>query len=201
MLGFLLWAFGSENRSCHLCSCAEQSSEYPAFVESLGEILEGAQSEDSIVLLEYLNTDVGNDSETCWGVIRRNGPLDLNLRWCSGIGLRCKTQFVYNKHHHNLPFRSSFFSLKVYIGLHFLFSSLSSLLALFFPFCSPLFPFFNFSFVSSTACATFHLHAFVLVSSFSSPFLHLSLPILFFPSCPFLFMHPLFTLKWEKICM
>lgn len=98
---FYLWmrllivcAFGSENRSCHLCSC-----EYPAFVESLGEMLEGAQSEDSVVLLEDFNTDVGNDSETCWGVIRRNGLVDLNLRWCSGIGLRCKTQFVYNKHH------------------------------------------------------------------------------------------------------
>lgn len=39
---FYLWmtllivcTFGSENRSCHLCSCAKQSSEYPAFVESL----------------------------------------------------------------------------------------------------------------------------------------------------------------------
>lgn len=63
------------------------------------EMLEGAQSEDSVVLLEDLNTDVGNDSEACWGVIRRNGLLDLNLRWCSGIGLRCKTQLVYNKHH------------------------------------------------------------------------------------------------------
>lgn len=85
------------------------------------------------------------------------------------------------------------YSLKVYIGLHFLFFSLFS--------SCPFLPFLLSSLSFFSTCPTFRLHAFLLVSSFSSPFLHLYLPILFFPSYPFLFIHPLFTLKWENICM
>ncbi|KAK3530526.1 hypothetical protein QTP86_027890 [Hemibagrus guttatus] len=55
------------------------SVEYPTILETLRGVLEGAPTEDSIVLLEDFNTHVGNDTDTWRGVIGRNSPPDLNL--------------------------------------------------------------------------------------------------------------------------
>lgn len=51
---------------------------YPAFLESLGRVLEGAPTGESTVKLGDFSAHMGNDSMTWRGVIGRSGLLNLN---------------------------------------------------------------------------------------------------------------------------
>lgn len=62
---------------------------------SLGGVLEGAPTRDSIVLRVDLNAYVGNDCDSCKGVTGRNGLLDLNPSGAV-IGLLCLTNIMSN---------------------------------------------------------------------------------------------------------
>ena len=68
------WGAGSD---CCLC-LQNDSSEYPALLESLAGVLESAPNGDSFILLGDFNAHMGNDSVTWRGVIGRNGLSDLN---------------------------------------------------------------------------------------------------------------------------
>ena len=54
------------------------SAEYPAFLESLGGVLESAPTGDSVIVLGDFSAHVGSDSATRRGVIGRNSLPDLN---------------------------------------------------------------------------------------------------------------------------
>lgn len=79
---------------------------YQDFLESLGGVLDGALTGDSIVLLGNFSAHVGNASETWKGMIGRNGPLGLNpsgvqlLDFCASYHLSImNTMFEYEGIH------------------------------------------------------------------------------------------------------
>lgn len=89
----VLWFFLQKERIASMCFrvtggkaltvvyayTSNSGSEYPAFLETLGGVLQRASLGDSIVLLGDLNTHMGNDVETKRGMTVRNSLPDLNL--------------------------------------------------------------------------------------------------------------------------